>query len=97
VVACRSLGTSLILDFDGGETLTIQDPKSVRFGRSEFSVADAKAVRWEWFYYGRPRTPENRYFYEFVRNASQIQRSTNVDWYDAKLAPSSDEKAVELL
>ncbi len=97
VVGCRSEGSTLVLDFDGAETLRIDDPKGVQFNPKVFSVADATAVRWEWFYYGRPHTPGNRYFYAFVRSDSRITASTNVDWYKPNLAPSATEKAVEIL
>jgi hypothetical protein len=97
VVGCRSEESSLVLDFDGAETLTIDDPEGVQIGPDVFSVADATAVRWEWFYYGRSHTPQNRYFYEFVRTDSGIEASTNVDWCELTLAPSPTASAVEIL
>lgn len=97
IVRCTAADMSLVIEFDEGELLTIRDPEGVTVSADAFSVKDATLVRWEWFYYGRPRSPGNRYFYEYVRDGSKITGSTNVDWYTPLLAPSAAENAVEIL
>ena len=97
VVRCSAADASLVIEFDEGELLTIRDPEGVNISADVFSVRNATLVRWEWFYYGRAQSTGKRYFYEYVRDGSQITGSTNVDWYQPVLAPSSTENAVEIL
>jgi hypothetical protein len=53
----------LIIHFDKGESLKIREPEGFQIGENIFIIHKANCVRWEWFYYGRPRTllcyPEN--------------------------------------
>jgi len=97
VIRCSVDGSSLVVEFDDGERLTIRNPEGVTANREMFCVRNATLVRWEWFYYGRPHTPENRYFYEYVRSGSRVTGTTNVDWYNPTLAPSVEQNAVEIL
>jgi hypothetical protein len=97
VVRCVAEGDSLVVEFDAGERLTVRSPEGVTANRNAFCIRNATLVRWEWFYHGRPRAPENRYFCEYVRNGLRITASTNVDWYKPVQALSVDENAVEIL
>ena len=55
-------------------------------------------MRWEWFYYGRSKTLENRYFEEFTKQqAGPIVWETNAYWYTPNLKTTSSEAAVEIL
>jgi hypothetical protein len=55
-------------------------------------------VRWEWFHYGRTKTPENQYFQEFTKQqGDSIVGETNVDWYTPDLRATNSEAAVEIL
>jgi len=105
LIQCSLEGEQLRLYFDGGEVLSISAPRGLALSSSPFRIGDAHStfridnadkVRWEWYYYGRPRVPANRYFQEFVRHADIIAATTNVDWYAAKLEPDSSSAAVEL-
>ncbi|MFL6691021.1 MAG: hypothetical protein ACJ8IR_12685 [Alphaproteobacteria bacterium] len=75
----------LRIQFDQGETLTVAEPNGLKASSSVFSIRDASRVRWEWFYYGRPPIPANRYFMEFKRGEAGI---SNVDWYEPDLSTS---------
>ncbi len=97
VVRCLAADVSLVIEFDGGEQLTIRDPEGVTVNSDVFCVKDATVVRWEWFYYGRAPSAENRYFYEYVRDGSKVTASSNVDWYAPTFSPSVAENAVEIL
>ena len=97
IVGCSATGDTLRLDFDEGETLTVLKPIELEASATAFAIHLASNVRWEWFYYGRPKTPANLYFYEFVNRGSTIEARTNVDWYSPNLSPSIHEKAVEVL
>jgi hypothetical protein len=92
-----AVGSTLMLEFDGGETLTIENPEGLEISDTIFSIRSASAVRWEWFYYGRPHTEENRYYYQFARSGSGVEAQSNVDWYKPNLSPSPDKNAAELL
>lgn len=92
-----AVGSSLILGFDGGETLTIESPEGLEISATVFSVRSASAVRWEWFYYGRPHTEGNRYYYQFTRSGSVVEAQSNVDWFKPNFSLSADKNAAELL
>lgn len=94
---CTAVGESLIIEFEGGEQLKIEKPHGITASAEEFCVIDAEVVRWEWHYYGRPKTAQNLYFIEYVKKGSLISGSSNVDWYSPKFEPSVTEKAIELL
>ncbi len=97
IKGCSATGPALILEFDAGETLTVENPGGLQITSTLFSIRSASAVRWEWFYYGRPHVAENRYYYRFARNGSFVEAQSNVDWYKANLSPSLDNNAAELL
>lgn len=88
---------SLIVEFVGGETLTVWDPKEATVSWSKFSIEVARKVRWEWFFYGRPHTPENRFFIEHSRIGDDVTASTDVDWYAPTFNPSVTWPAFEIL
>jgi hypothetical protein len=87
----------LVLYFDGGETLRVWNPEEVTASAVEFKIRDATQVRWEWFYYGREQSPENRYFIEHARVGDDITARTDADWAPRTFSPSSQRPAVELL
>jgi hypothetical protein len=87
----------LILEFDAGETLTVENPEGLEVSSTAFSIRSASAVRWEWFYYGRPNIADNRYYYQFARSGSRVEAQSNVDWYKPSLSPSLEKNAAELL
>jgi hypothetical protein len=59
-------------------------------------IQRASRVRWEWFYYGRPKLPENRFFVEHVVSGLGIEASTNVQWAQGRFQPSRAEPAVSI-
>jgi hypothetical protein len=75
--------------------LWVSQPSGVVVTDSQFLIRDAAKVRWEWNAYGNP--PGRRYFQEYVRSGSEIDATTDVDWYDPDLRPSAHEAAVEIL
>jgi len=97
LISCRAEKNLLQLEFDQGESLFVWSPDGLTISEQRFRISDAARVRWEWFYYGRPQTPENRYFQDFTKTAAGITASTNVDWYKATFHPTETEPAVEIL
>jgi hypothetical protein len=86
-----------VLHFDQNETLRVWNPDGIRVASDEFRVERASRVRWEWFYYGRPQTPDNLYFREHRAFEDHVEASSNVDWYTPTFAPSRNMAAVQLL
>ena len=54
--------------------------QKVALDHQTFRIQNAARVRWEWFYYGRPKTDQNRYFMDFTRTVHRIDAQNNVDW-----------------
>src|SRR5438477_3180274 len=64
------------LIFDQSEVLTVRDPRDSTISSDAFRIESASQVRWEWFYYGRPQTPANRFFLNYERNGTSLRCST---------------------
>lgn len=80
VGASVGVDEEVVIHFDGGECLrlwslgdTVTTADEVRFGT-------ASRVRWEWTYYGRPDTPENRFFMDYVVDGLQLTATTDAPW-----------------
>ncbi|TVP81894.1 MAG: hypothetical protein EA353_01075 [Puniceicoccaceae bacterium] len=80
--------------FNEGETLEVWQPSGFRLDRQGFIIQSASRVRWEWFYYGRPQLPENRFFIEHRVVGESVLASSNVDWAPHCFKPSMTEPAV---
>jgi hypothetical protein len=90
-------GNVLIVEFDVGETLEIWNPGSASVSETAFSIATASKVRWQWFYYGRPQTPENVYYIEHARSGNDVSVTTDVDWTPLTFKPSVGQPAMKIL
>lgn len=97
IVRCEANRDTLCLWFNEGELLTVDNPVGFETSSDVFWIENANRVRWEWFYYGRPQSPENLYYEEFTQTSDGIIATTNVDWCNPNLQPSVREKAVEVL
>ena len=87
----------LRVEFDEGESLEVWDPDDYTFGPRVFRIEKATRVRWEWFYYGRPKTPENRFFIEYEVWDGLVIANSDADWAPRRFAPSLLRPAVEIL
>jgi hypothetical protein len=86
----------LIVEFDLGEKLEVWNPEDVLLGPEHFQILRASRVRWEWGYYGRPETSDNRMFIEHSIAGERVEVTTNRT-SPPKFAPSIDRPAVELI
>lgn len=86
----------LTVTFDQGEILMVWNPQNIKIDVNEFVIGDADHVRWEWFYYGRPKLEENRYFMDYVRTPNGIKGTSDVDWYSHVFKTSESEPAVKI-
>ena len=96
-IACDASDLVLRVRFNEGEVLSVWGPRGGAIDDSTFRIQDAQRVRWEWFYYGRPKTAGNLYFEDFSRDGAVVIAKTNVDWYGTDLQPDGSEAAVEIL
>jgi hypothetical protein len=87
----------LSFDFDEGEQLLVWDPEGVSISDRVFRIQRASRVRWTWYLYGQPRTPDNRHIIEHVRNGHDVQATTDARWAMRQFAPTTTRPAVELL
>jgi hypothetical protein len=87
----------LTFDFAEGERLLVWDPEGVAISDREFRIRQANRIRWEWYFYGRPHTPDNQYVIEHVRTGDDVRASTDVRWAPLPFAPTTTKPAVELL
>lgn len=85
----------LKLMFTEGETLEVWRPRRLKKEGKRFSVEHADRVRWEWFYYGRPKLPENRFFREYVTKDGAIETESN-EPSGPSLKPTRSEAAVSI-
>ncbi len=97
IVASEYNRDVLRLRFNEDEQLTVWSPSGLTLGSSVFQIEDAQRVLWEWFYYGRPKTPANRFFYDFVKNPETIVASSNMDSFVPNLKTDSRLPAAEIL
>jgi len=87
----------LSFTFNEGELLQVWNPRGVSISDREFRIQRAARVRWEWFYYGRPRTPANLRVIEHRVTAAGVEATTDFDPSRRRFAPTADRPAVELL
>ena len=81
--------------FTEGETLEVWCPKGLKKKGNRFYIEHAARVRWEWFYYGRPKLPENRFFREHVTKDGVIKTESN-EPLGASFKPTRSESAVSI-
>lgn len=58
-VSAQLDGNVLVILFDGGEKCTVYDPLGIVNEPNDLHIECASKIVWEWYYYGRERTPEN--------------------------------------
>jgi hypothetical protein len=97
VVSCTFTGEFLKLVFNEDEALYVWDGHNAIVSAETFQIATASRVRWVWYSYGRPKTPENLYFQDFKRTADGVSPQTNVDWYKPTFEFDLTLPAVEIL
>lgn len=95
VVKAQAEGDCLVLTFEEGETLRVWNPSAYSTLGYTIQIAEADRVRWEWYYYGRDRTPENLLFHDYLKEDSRIVVSRSHG--DDNPGASLGEPAVEII
>ena len=63
----------LLIKFDMDELLTIVEPGGIKINNEEFSIRNARIVRWEWHSHGKPNTLHNYYYINYQKNDHLIE------------------------
>ncbi len=85
-------GVVLRILFDDDETLEVWNPSELVVGE-KVKIPKASRVKWSWYFYGEPKTPENLKYYDYRVEDGGVTSDTNSAW---PARPSIDEPAVEL-
>ena len=70
-------GEVLKLVFDEGKTLEIWNPSELTIHRTTLKIYYASKVKWSWYYYGKPKQPDNIFYNEYIVNDNNVLLSTN--------------------
>lgn len=71
-VSAERNGSVLTIRFDNGERLTVFEPSGIVNEQNDFHIESAEKIVWEWYYYGRERTPENLCRLEYTYNRGTV-------------------------
>jgi len=96
IIGVRAQDDTLVMTFEEGETLQVWTPVPGIVSREAFSISGADRVRWEWFSYGHPHSPEYWRFMDSERRGDRIRFSTNFPSLSTKEV-DAEGAAVELL
>jgi hypothetical protein len=95
IVSCSAYDDVLTLLFNEAETLTVRAPRRATVDAQVFRIRSADEVRWEWYSYGLPQTPENRHHLHLIRAGRRVRIESN--WPFEESLPDSAACAVEIL
>jgi hypothetical protein len=87
--SCEVDGDSVVLHFNDGETLRVWRPSTVRNQSKALIIPAATRVRWEWNYYGRPKTSDNLLFLDYSNDGTIVRRESNAPWHLGNAAETS--------
>ena len=92
---------TLVLEFDEGQTLSIEGADGIDFAPTarshRLTVKRGRRVRWTWYYYGRSKVPENMYVEEHWFDGNSIEASSTADWCEPAFSPSPNEPGVSFV
>jgi hypothetical protein len=94
IASCDHDRDLLRIWFNEAELLSVWSPDGLEANATTFRIATAARVRWEWYSYGKSRTPENLYFEDYPKG---VRGTSNVNWYQPILEPLPGYAAVEML
>lgn len=97
IIGADASGDVLVLKFDDGETLEVQDPSGLTADEHEFRIRRASRITWRWYAYGRPKTEANLYRIDHRLMGDQVESDSTVDWYEPEFHTSPNANAVEIL
>ena len=79
LIACDVTDNCLRLRFTDDEVLAVWNPVDVEIGPSLFRIGNAVAMRFTYYWWDRPRTPENIFYRDYELHEGRIVFRTNED------------------
>jgi hypothetical protein len=83
--------------FNEDEMLTIWKPELVVMTALKFEVSNAARVRWEWYWYGSPKTASNLKYLDYSRSGERADLTSNAHQADRSQWVTIKSPAVELI
>ena len=78
-VTFDSSTSTLILNFNEKEILSITNPQEICEFENRLTIGSADKISWKWFSYGKPQTDNNLCFIEINRTDNILKGNTNLD------------------
>lgn len=64
---------------------------------AKFEISKAARVRWEWYWYGGPKTPSNLIYLDYAHAAGRLELTSNADYLVSPQVVSVSGPAVEVV
>jgi hypothetical protein len=77
LVACDATDDCLRLRFSGDEVLAVWNPADLKIDETTFRIVSATAIRSTWYYFDRPKTPDNLRYWDYAQHDGRIAFRTN--------------------
>jgi hypothetical protein len=79
LIGCEANGDCLRVLFTEDEVLTVWNPRDVEIGPARFRIGSADAMRFTYYWWNRPRTPENIFYRDYALHEGLIVFRSNED------------------
>jgi hypothetical protein len=86
----------LRIDFNDDETLETWNGNHVEIRNTQLLIHNASRVRWEWYYYGKPKLLKNRFFIEHTVGDDKVKADSNATWYKPEYRPTLRAPAIRI-
>jgi|SRR5690606_20792454 len=73
---------SLIIILENSEKIIINNPSDFILDNEKFIIPHSDKVIFQWYYYGKPQTEENLYYFKYEHSKKIIKASSNVTWFN---------------
>jgi hypothetical protein len=96
-VGYQAFDEGLRFTFNEDEALTIWAPQRIVLNEAKFEISQAARVKWEWYWYGGPKTPSNLKYLDYVHAAGRVELTSNADYLVSPQVITMSGPAVELV
>ena len=87
--------TNLVMILEDDEKIVISNPSNFVLNDNKFTIPNSDKVTFQWFYYGKPKTDDNLYYFEYERSEQNIWATSNVTWYNPVFKTDPSKPALE--
>jgi hypothetical protein len=96
-IAYTAFDEGLRFVFNEDEVLTIWKPQFLVLNEAKFEISKAVRVRWEWYWYGGPKTASNLKYLDYAQSVDRAELSSNADYLVSPQMVNISGPAVELV